>query len=104
MTSETATPIDDADIFVTDEASVDRASTRRWSGRDRLIGHGIVIAGFAAVLVSLKVNNAGLHESEIRSSWQLDSVDNLMANPFTSTWYRHVQPPLYNLYIGSVLR
>lgn len=98
MTSETALPLDD-DIWVEEEPAAPR-----WARRDRLIGYGIVVAGFVAIVVSLKLNHAGLHESEISSSWQLDSVDNLMANPFTSTWYRHVQPPLYNLYIGSVLR
>ena len=123
MTSEPAPPVDD-DIWSDDEPVAasgeaarpspnvpaplperDRATpTPRWSARDRLIGAGIVIAGFVAVVISLRLNHAGLHESEISSSWQLDSVDDLMANPFTSTWYRHVQPPLYNLYIGSILR
>lgn len=76
----------------------------RWGRRDRVVGFGIVVLGFVAVVVSLRLNHAGLHESELRTVWQLDSVDNLRANPFTSSWYRHVQPPLYNLYIGSILR
>ncbi|MEO6989864.1 MAG: hypothetical protein ABI239_14600 [Aquihabitans sp.] len=125
MTSEPASPVDDdiwsrddeapSPVARTDELSLgdgsdrppaqdDTVTTERWSRRDRLLGYGIVVAGFVAVVVSLRLNHAGLHESEIATSWQLDSVDNLMANPFTSTWYRHVQPPLYNLYIGSILR
>ncbi len=125
MTSEPASPVDD-DIWSDDGETPALAAERatgpspnspaplperarpepphRWSRRDRLIGFGIVVAGFVAVMVSLQLNHAGLHESEISTSWQLDSVDNLMANPFTSTWYRHVQPPLYNLYVGSILR
>ena len=125
MTSEPASPVDD-DIWSDDAETAARPAERstgsppnspaplperarpvpphQWSRRDRLIGFGIAVAGFVAVVVSLQLNHAGLHESEISTSWQLDSVDNLMANPFTSTWYRHVQPPLYNLYVGGILR
>lgn len=123
MTPEPASPVDDdiwTDADVTppsDDAApsapnvappvpdrVRSTPAHRWSRRDRCIGFGIVVLGFVTVVVSLRLNHAGLHESEISSSWQLDSVDNLMANPFTSSWYRHVQPPLYNLYIGAILR
>jgi hypothetical protein len=37
-------------------------------------------------------------------AWQLAPLDALRAEPLTSTWYLHIQPPLWNLGIGSVLR
>lgn len=37
-------------------------------------------------------------------AWQLAPLDALRAEPIASTWYLHIQPPLWNLGIGSVLR
>lgn len=119
VTSEPETPVDD-DIWtheatgpltsrtpvaeISEAPPVERSLASQWRRRDRLIGFGIVVAGFVAVVISLRLNHAGLHASEFAGNWQLDSAKNLEANPFTSTWYRHVQPPLYNLYVGSMLR
>jgi hypothetical protein len=38
------------------------------------------------------------------SAMQLLDRDILAANPFTAAWYLHIQPPLFNLAVGIVLR
>ena len=37
-------------------------------------------------------------------AWQLIPVETLRADPIGSTWYLHIQPPLWNLTVGSILR
>lgn len=78
--------------------------TLPWSRRDRALGFGLVLVVFAAVVASMVTNGAILTRGNLQVTWQIDDLDHLTAHPVASTWYRHVQPPLYNLTIGAILR
>lgn len=74
------------------------------SRRVRVIGGGLVVATFVAVVVSMVCNGAVLTEPMLMRTWQLSDTTLLADDPIGTTWYRHVQPPLYDLFVGSVLR
>lgn len=78
----------------TGDAAVARAA--------RLRAVGVVTGVFVVVVVSMVAEGAVLHRGELATSWQLDDLSNLGNGPIASTWYRHVQPPLFNLTIGAL--
>jgi hypothetical protein len=45
-----------------------------------------------------------LRTDTLHVQWQLLPLDELTAHPFSSTWYLHVQPPLWNVTIGVLAR
>ncbi len=57
-----------------------------------------------AVGVSMARRGAVLREGNLAISWQLVELPVLRDDPLGSVWYLHIQPPLFNLAIGSVLR
>ena len=65
-----------------------------------------VLAGSAWSAVYLALWSTGMRfdTSYLNFAWQLIPVEILRADPIRSTWYLHIQPPLWNLAIGSVLR
>ncbi|MBX3315079.1 MAG: hypothetical protein KF906_12255 [Actinobacteria bacterium] len=69
----------------------------------RVLGAGIVVATFIAVVWSLLRNGAVLTTPMLGRTWQLQDTTLLARDPVGTTWYLHVQPPLYNLAVGSVL-
>ncbi|WCO65757.1 sigma-70 family RNA polymerase sigma factor [Iamia majanohamensis] len=56
------------------------------------------------MFASMLRNGATLDRRALAVSWQLVDLGVLRADPLGSTWYLHTQPPLYNLFVGSVLR
>jgi len=72
--------------------------------RERGVAALVALAGWAAVTAALQISGATITRRDVAINWQIDSIPNLVDNPFTSSFYRHVQPPLYNLFIGVVLR
>lgn len=59
----------------------------------------------AAVLVfavgwHLNARGAGIVDDDLRILWQMLDVRDLADSPISSVWNLHIQPPLYNLYVG----
>lgn len=72
--------------------------------RDRLLAAAIAALGGIVVIATLHHSGAVVGRRALGINWQIDSLRNLAADPLSSTWYRHVQPPLYNLFIGGIFR
>ena len=63
-----------------------------------------VIAAFVAVRVGYWVTGGGFSTTALADSWQLLDLHQLVAHPFQNVWLLHTQPPLFNLFVGTVLR
>ncbi len=64
----------------------------------------VVIAAFLAVRISYWVTGGGFSTTALADSWQLLDLHQLVDHPFQSVWLLHTQPPLFNLFVGTVLR
>lgn len=80
-----------------------QASHRAGARRART-GVVVVIGVFAAVHVVYWATGGGLATAELHSSWQLLDLHPLRADPFGSVALLHIQPPLFNLFVGVVER
>lgn len=99
----------DAEVVTAPEPGAEALPSRRVGGpvrslREQAVGAGIVVATFVAVVVSMVRNGAVLTEAMLVRTWQLSDTALLADDPIGTTWYLHVQPPLYDLFVGSVLR
>lgn len=67
---------------------------------------GLVLPVLTSVAlgVTMARSGAGLDDRYLGISWQLVDLPVLRDDPFGSAWYLHVQPPVFNLVVGSVLR
>ena len=65
---------------------------------------GIAAAIWAAVYLALCATGQRFTTTYLDFGWQLIPREILRADPFRSTWYLHIQPPLWNLTIGVILR
>lgn len=88
---------------------VGRPRTKRWLDAQRpnrifAAGYAVAAIGTAIVAITLVMANAGPRGYAIDDNWQLLARPDLAAHPLSSVWYLHTQPPLYNLFVGSVLR
>ena len=79
------------------------ASLTRHERRLRAVGQAIVVVALIVFSVTLAASGAGIHERLLAGSWQLLELTELRDNLFQSLWYLHIQPPLYNLFVGGVL-
>jgi len=75
-----------------------------WPRRTRVVGNAPVVVALVAVVLGLRAGGAGIDRRSLEVSWQLIDLGVLRDDPLGSIWYLHVQPPLYNLVVGSVLR
>ncbi|QXC60177.1 hypothetical protein KSP35_17755 [Aquihabitans sp. G128] len=75
-----------------------------WSIRQRLGGATVAAAGVAVVVATMVHARVALYREDFGISWQLLEQHALEKDPLGSVWYLHIQPPLHNLVIGSVLR
>ena len=64
----------------------------------------VVIAAFLAVRIAYWVTGGGFSTTALADSWQLLDLHQLVDHPFQSVWLLHTQPPLFNLFVGTVLR
>lgn len=64
----------------------------------------MVTIAFAAVRVAYWATGGGFSTTALANSWQLLDLDQLVAHPFQSVTLLHIQPPLFNLFVGGVLR
>ncbi len=68
------------------------------------IGVAVVVGAFLAVRIAYWAAGGGFSTTALADSWQLIDLDQLTAHPFQSVALLHTQPPLFNLFVGSVLR
>ena len=73
---------------------------RRREQRGTLVGLGV----FFAVRIVFWATGGGFSMVMLRVSYQLLDVRQLRAHPVQSVALLHIQPPLFNLFVGSVLR
>ncbi|MFB3784732.1 MAG: hypothetical protein ACE15F_00040 [bacterium] len=80
-----------------------RAALRRtvdfWRGR--WIAHSLLLAVFVAVH-TLYYGLGGVFDADIFSFWQVIDLDLLKHRLLESLWYLHMQPPLFNGFLGLV--
>ncbi|MCU1496636.1 MAG: hypothetical protein JWM47_589 [Acidimicrobiales bacterium] len=81
-----------------------RGGSTGWTLRERLAGSAIAVGAVVAVVVTMVRAGVGMHRDDLGGSWQLIERHALADDPLGSVWYLHIQPPLHNLVIGSVLR
>jgi hypothetical protein len=67
-------------------------------------GTWVVIAVFLVVRVTYFLTGGGMATSLLQGSWQLLDLKQLRSDPFGSVALLHIQPPLFNLFVGSVER
>jgi hypothetical protein len=63
-----------------------------------------VIGVFFAVRIAYWATGGGFSTIMLNASWQLLDDQQLAAHPFQSVALLHIQPPLFNLFVGSVQR
>jgi hypothetical protein len=67
-------------------------------------GTWVVVGVFAVVRATYFLTGGGMATSFLQGSWQLLDLKQLRADPFGSVALLHIQPPLFNLFVGSVER
>jgi hypothetical protein len=77
-----------------------RGLALRTAGRPPAIAAAI----WTAVYVGLCATGQRFSTVYLDFGWQLIPREILRADPIGSTWYLHIQPPLWNLTIGTILR
>ena len=81
--------------------------TRLWSAARTSQGRAIVVVVVGYLLSRLMyVVGYGMafDDSELGSAFQFLDPAELRTNPLRSVFYEHIQPPLFNLYLGLGLR
>jgi hypothetical protein len=63
----------------------------------------VALGVWAAVRIAYWATGGGFATDALRTSWQLLEPSQLRADPLGSVWLLHIQPPLYNLFVGGVL-
>lgn len=63
-----------------------------------------VLAAYALTRVAYYATGARFDDSSLPRMWHFVAVDLLHSRLLESIFYLHFQPPLYNLYLGSVLQ
>src|SRR4051794_3136821 len=98
-------PVDAAARGDVEPVGTDRppAATSRWR---RVLLRPAVIAGGIWTVVYGLLCTTGQRFSNfyLTIAWQLIPEEILRAHPIRSTYYLHIQPPLWNLILGSILR
>ena len=64
----------------------------------------VAAAIWSAVYVAMCATGQRFSTIYLDFGWQLIPREILRADPIASTWYLHIQPPLWNIAIGSILR
>lgn len=79
---------------------------KRLSARLRAVQSGtwVVVGVFAVVRATYFFTGGGMATSLLQTSWQLLDLKQLRDDPFGSVALLHIQPPLFNLFVGSVER
>lgn len=85
-------------------AEPDERIVSLWRCRVGSCGASIVIGVFFVVRVAYWATGGGFSTIMLNASWQLLDDKELAAHPFQSVALLHIQPPLFNLFIGSVQR
>ncbi len=73
---------------------------QRFFDRDILI----LVACFVVSRIILSLFDVHMNEDSIYVYWQYLSVDSLQNNLLNGVWYNHTQPPVFNLFLGVVLK
>ena len=87
----------------TPEAETNRGFVARFRHRPAR-GAVVAVAVFLAIRIAYWVAGGGLSTAAIGTSWQLLDAHQLAAHPLQSLTVLHIQPPLFNLFVGAVLR
>jgi hypothetical protein len=78
--------------------------TNSWTQHRDQRGTFACLAVFFAARILYWVTGGGFSTVMLGASYQLLDVRELRAHPFQSAALVHIQPPLFNLFVGSVLR
>lgn len=73
---------------------------QRFFDRDILL----LIASFVVSRIILSLFDVTMNYDSINVYWQYLSVDSLQNNLLKGVWYNHTQPPVFNLFLGVVLK
>ena len=76
----------------------------QWSIGERVAGSALAVAAVAGAFFTMVHAGVRLHEDDLGNSWQLIERGELAKDPLGSVWYLHIQPPLHNLVVGSMMR
>ena len=68
------------------------------------VGTRVVVGIFAIVRLTYFLTGGGMATEILQTSWQLLDVKQLRADPFGTVALLHIQPPLFNLFVGTVER
>lgn len=85
------------------EAEPNRGFVSRFRHRPSR-GALVAVAVFLAIRIAYWLTGGGLSTAAIGTSWQLIDAHQLAAHPLQSLTVLHIQPPLFNLFVGVVLR
>jgi hypothetical protein len=78
--------------------------TRRIARTVRSIAPWMPLAAYAASRVFYAELGLALDDSSIPYFWQYLDPEQLRTNLWESVYYQHTQPPLYNLFLGAMLK
>jgi hypothetical protein len=67
------------------------------------IGRGVVAAAVLGALGTVLAAGRGVSGAQLDSSWQVIDLEVLADDPLGSLWYLHIQPPVHNLVVGTVM-
>ena len=77
-----------------------RSSAPTWLARPAARGAAFWIAIYVAVWST----GQGFSTNFLKYGWQIVPWPTLRSHPFSSVWYLHIQPPLWNFILGSLGR
>jgi hypothetical protein len=64
----------------------------------------ILLASFVISRIVLSWSKVEMNTDSINVYWQYLSVDSLQNNLLKGVWYNHTQPPVFNLFLGGILK
>jgi hypothetical protein len=67
------------------------------------LGRALVAASILGALITLVAQGRGVSGAQLDSSWQVIDLKVLADDPLGSLWLLHIQPPVHNLVVGSVV-
>ena len=84
--------------------AADGRVVKRLRSRGVSSGTSVVIGVFLVVRIAYWATGGGFSTIMLNASWQLLDDKQLAAHPLQSVALLHIQPPLFNLFVGSVQR
>lgn len=75
-------------------------SLRTWLERRRDSAPFVASLAWILVYAAIVISGQRFDTRYLNFGWQLVPWDTLSSNPWSSVWYLHIQPPLWNLVLG----